>query len=211
MKTATEIKNHFLETLPAVLDEPLKTVGFVRNRRSLVYARKVSAAEHRITVTIHSHPKYQPGAEAHIYPSVEVVMPKVSENALALVKGDKLLLANAPEIIIGEPIDFTAPKEAHQRWFATGHEQLVVACTSIREFLARWVLPFFAEVSTPSDLIRLYERNDARIMKQKYIFISAAYELTGQLDKAREVVRQQLGRPGLRKLYAPLFKTLAVE
>lgn len=213
MKTSPEIKNQFLETLAAVLDEPLKVLGFTRNKRSLVYARKVNGAEHRITFIIHCHPKYQPGAEAHIYPSVQVVMPQVSESALALVKGDKMLLAGAPEIIIGMPIEFTAPKDKHQRWFATGHDEFVTACDSIREFLAHWVLPFLSEVSTPADLVKLYEANDARIMKQKhwYIFIAAAYQVMGQLDKARDVVRQQFGRPGLRKQYAPLFTSLAVE
>ncbi len=43
------------------------------------------------------------------------------------------------------------------------------------------------------------------------IFIAAAYQVMGQLDKARDVVRQQFSRPGLRKLYAPLFQSLAIE
>ena len=213
MRTAPEIKNQLIETLAKILDGPLKTDGFARNKRSLVYCRKVNGTEHRITLTIHSNPKYEPGADAHIYPTLQVLMPQVSEAALALVKGDKWLLANAPEIIIGEPIDFTAPKDKHQRWFATGDEQFAAACISIQAFLSNWVLPFLSEISTPVDLVRLHEANDQRIMKshQWHIFIAAAYQITGQLDKARDVVRQHLGRPGLRKLYAPLFTSLAIE
>lgn len=213
MKTALEIKNQLLETLAEVLDEPLKTVGFSRNRRSLVYVRKINDAEQRITLIIHCHPKYQLGAEVHIYPSVQVAMPQVSAGALALVRGDKVLLAGAPEIVIGQPIEFTAPKDKHQRWFATGNEEFVAACDSIQAFLTRWVLPFLSEISTPADMIKFYETNDARIMKQKhsYIFIAAAYQVLGQFEKAREVVQQQFGSPGLRKRYAPLFASLGVD
>jgi hypothetical protein len=213
MRTAQEIKNQLIETLAEILDGPLKAAGFARNKRSLVYCRKVNGTEHRITFTVHCHPKYQPGAEAHIYPSLQVLMPQVSEAALALVKNDKLLLANSPEIIIGEPIEFTAPKDKHQRWFATGGEQFAAACGSIQAFLSNWALPFLSEVSTPVDLIKLHETNDERIVKSHnwHIFIAAAYQIMGRLDKARDVVRRRFGRPGLRKQFAPLFASLAIE
>src|ERR1700739_4149945 len=108
MKPAPEIKSQLIEALSEVLHEPLKGFSFTRNKRSLVYARNVNVAEHRITFILHCHPKYQPDAEAHIYPSLQVLMPQVSDAALAMVKGDKLLLSNAPDIIIGQPVDFTA-------------------------------------------------------------------------------------------------------
>jgi len=46
---------------------------------------------------------------------------------------------------------------------ATGNEQLVATCDSIRAFLTSWVLPFLSEVSTPSELVKLYETNDAPV------------------------------------------------
>lgn len=213
MRTAAEIKNQLLETLADSLDEPLKAVGFDRNRRSLVYARKVNGAEHKITFTNHSHPNYQPGAEAHIYPSLQISMPQVCEAALALVKGDKLLLANAPDIIVSQPIEFTAPKDKRQQWFATGNEQFGAACESIKTFLFDWVLPFLSQVSTPADLVRIYETNDDRMMKLQHwhIRIAAAYQVLGQTDKAREVVQRHFGSLGLRRRYAPLFTSLAIE
>lgn len=202
-----------MEALAHVLDEPVRTAGFTRNRRSLVYTRKVNDAEQRIAFIVHCHPKYQLAAEAHICPALQVIIPKISQSALALVKGDKMLLAGAPEIVIGQPIDFTAPKAEQQRWFATGGEQFVAACDSIRAFLSSWVLPFLSEISTPAELVRLYETNDARVLKQKHwhIFVAAAYQVLSQLDKARQVVRHRFGSPGLRKRYAPLFASLAVE
>lgn len=211
--TSIEIKNALLEALATVVDEPLKQFGFVRKKSSTTYSRSLNAAEQQITFVIDCFPKYQPGAEAHIHPMFALKMPQVSEKALALVNGDTMLLAGAPEIIVNQPIEFTAPKDKHQRWFATGNEQFVAACESIQAFLARRVLPFLSEVSTPADLVKLYETNDGRVMKQKHwhIFIAAAYQDLGQLDKAREVVREQFGSPGLRKRYAPLFASLDVE
>ncbi len=213
MRTAPQIKDQLLDALAKVLDEPLKAVGFTRKKRSLVYVRDLNEAEQRITLSIHSHPRYKPGAEAHIYPSLQLVMPCVSEVALALVKGAKMLLAGTPEIVLGQPIDFVAPKDAHVRWFATGDEQFVAACDSIRAFLTRWVLPFLSEVSRPADLLRLYETDDARIMKTErwHIFVVAAYHVVGRLGSGREVVRQEFGSPGLRKRYAPLFESLVIE
>lgn len=213
METSADVKNELLEALAAVVEEPLKQVGFARKKGSLTYSRTVNAAEQSITFVMDCFPKYQPGVEAHIHPVLQLRMSPVSEKALTLVNGDKMLLADAPEIIVNQPIEFTAPKDKHQRWFATGHEQFVAACDSIQTFLARWVLPLLSEVSGPADLVKLYEMNDARFMRQKHwhIVIVAAYQVLGQLDKAREVVRQQFGSPGLRKRYAPLFASLAVE
>jgi hypothetical protein len=213
MTTPAKIKNELLAALAAVVDEPLKEVGFDRKKGSLRYSRTMNAAEQQINFVIDCFPKYQPGAEAHIHPMLWVRIPEVNEKALALVNGDKMLLADAPEIILNQPIEFTAPKEQHQRWFATGNEQFVASCNSIQAFLARWVLPFLSELSTPADLVKLYETNDVRIMKQKqwHIFVAAAYQDLEQLDKAREVVRRHFGGTGLRKRYAPLFVSLAIE
>lgn len=213
MTKSAEVKGELLEALASVLDEPLRQRGFTRKRNSLTYQRVLSAAEHQITLAIDCFPRYQPGAEAHVQPMLQLKMPAVSERALTLVNGDRMLLANAPDVLVNQPIEFTAPKDKHQRWFATGKAQFVVVCTSIQAFLDAWVLPFLSEVTTPADLIKLYESGDPRIMKQKhwYIFIVAAYQTMGQFEHAREVVRQQFGGAGLRKRYAPLFASLAMN
>jgi hypothetical protein len=213
MTTPTELKQHLLEALALVVDEPLKRAGFVRRSSSLTFSRTLNAAEQQIAFVMDCFPQYQPDAEAHIHPMLQLRMPTVSDKALALVNGDKMLLANAPEIIVNQPIEFAAPKEMHQRWFATGKEQFVIACNSIQPFLTQWVLPLLAEISTPVELIRIYETKDPRIMKQRHwhIFIAAAYDLLGQIDKAHQVVREEFGSPGLRKRYASAFNSLAAR
>ncbi len=152
-------------------------------------------------------PTYEPNAEAHIHPALQLRLPKVSERALALVNGDSALLAGAPEIIVNQPIEFTAPKDEYQRWFATGEEQFFTVCTSIRLFIERWVLPFFSQVSKPADLVKIYETKNERMMKQKhwYIFVAGAYDILNERAKAAEVIQTHFGSAGLRRRYSSLF------
>lgn len=207
------IREHVVESLKDVLDEPMKEVGFRRARRSLVYRKKGAESEHRITFLLYCHPQYQPDAEAHLYPSFQLLMPKVREMAMLLVQENKLLLAGVPEIIIGQPADSAAPKEAHIRWFANGNEEITSACVSIKAFLFRWVLPFLDEVSTPLDLVKLYEKDDPRLLRLRhwYVFVAAAYKLLGAPDKAHGVVLERFGSIGLRKQYASLYATLGIN
>ena len=139
---------------------------------------------------------------------LRLVMPELSKLAMTIVKGDEMLLAGAPDIIVNQPIEFAAPKGAHTRWFATGAEQFNETCQSIIAFLRLWVFPFLLELSTPEDLVKAYEKSDIRLMKQKHwhIFVLAAYQALGRLDEARCVVLKQFGSPGLRKRYSKLFE-----
>ena len=213
MRTSVELKNDLLESLAQVVDHPLRQAGFIRKTGSFIYFRTLNDAEQWITFVMDSHPKCQPGAEAHIHPMLQLAIPKVCETALALVKGDKFLLANAPDIIVNQPIDCTAPKDRQVRWFATGHGQFVSTCEAIKTFIFEWVLPFLSEVTTPADLVKIYENRDMRMMQQQHwhIRIAAAYKAMGQIGKAREVVQQHFGSPGLRKRYAPLFVSLDIK
>lgn len=213
MTTAAQIKQNLLASLVLVLDQPMKSAGFVRKESSLAYVRTLNDAEQQIVFAVDYLPKCQPGAEAHIHPFLQISMPQVNRAALLLVRGDKMLLAGAPDTILNQPIDFVAPKDGRKRWFVKGQEQIVEACESIRQFLWCWVLPFLEEISTPQELVKLFGDNDERVMKQKhwYIFVAGAYQVMGQTDRAREVVKQHLGSPGLRKRYAPLFESLDIE
>lgn len=69
-------------------------------------------------------------------------MRPVTKAALQLVEGDKSLLADGPEIIVNQPIEFTAPKEQHVRWFASGIDEMKSRIREIVTFIERWVTPF---------------------------------------------------------------------
>jgi hypothetical protein len=208
MTNISDSQSNLLAALAQVVDEPLRSEGFTRKHGSTIFTRKLNASQQEIAFVADWNPKYQPGAEAHLHPMVRIKMPTISKLALTLVKGDKMLLAGATGMILNQPIEFTAPKDAHVRWFATGSQEFVDSCQSILAFLRRWVLPVLSELSTPEDLVRTYELNDARIMKQRHwhIYVVAAYEELGRIDEARKVVVEQFGSPGMRRRYASLFE-----
>jgi len=213
MNADTELKKQLLDALAKTADPTLIEARFNRRKGSLVFVRVQKNAKHEIAFVVDWSPKYQPDAEAHIHPMVRVSIPEVSKQALQLVRGNKLLLGGAPDIIVNQPIDFSAPKSAYVRWFATGKEQFEERCHGIAAFIVQWVMPLLADFASAGDLITLYETSDARVMKQRhwFVFVAAAYQLEGRSESARKLIEEQFGSPGMRKRYAPLFESIGVS
>ncbi|MDX0414953.1 hypothetical protein GHK39_19455 [Sinorhizobium medicae] len=211
MQTEKEIKADLLAALNAVGDERLALLGFKRREASFTYTRILHDAEQDIVFAADCLPKYQPDEEVHLHPTMRLCMRPVSKVALKLVAGKKSLLADAPEIIVSQPIEFAAPKEQHIRWFASGNDQMKARIREIVAFIERWLAPFLDELRTPHDLIRIYERGDERMLKQRhwYLFVAAAQIVSrGNRADALSVLENNLGAPGLRKRYAVVFDTL---
>ena len=213
MRSTQPIKNQLAEALSVRADDLLKRDGFIRKQRSLVYTKALDEGEQRLTIGAQCHPRYEPGAEVHIYPSIQVLMPRVSDEALGLLGGDRFLLGNAPEFIVRQPLDFFAPKDSRELWFASGTEQMVSESDRIVSFFRRWGLPFLSRAGTPSDLVKLYEHSDPFVASSEYwyAYITAAYRLLGEEEKARGVVRQHFSAPGIKARYGVLFKSLGME
>lgn len=216
MTTQKQVKNCLHQALAVVIDESLKNAGFARRRNSGVYTRVIGESTHDISFVTDCFPTAEPGADAYIHPHLHWHMKKVAEAGLAMVGGDGFLLATAnsnSDLILNQPITFTAPKEKHEYWFATGPAQFRDVCEKIRSFISEWVLPFLADATSPRDLVTLYERNDDRVLKQLhwYVFIAAAYRILGEEEKAREVVRKHFSKPGIKARYGVLFKSLDME
>jgi hypothetical protein len=156
MSNAFQVKARLLEALSEGSDSALNSMQFQRKPGSLIYSRTLGVAKQEINLVTEYFPKYQPDAQAHIHPTVSLAMPAVSQCALDLVKGDKTLLASAPDVIFIQPAEFSAPKDEHTRWFARG-DDFVAVCGSITSFLLEWVVPLLGEIAAPRDLVRLYE------------------------------------------------------
>ena len=210
MRTAKEIKEDLIAALASSSDQNFDAMGFKRNKRALKYVRTVGDAKQTISFAADYLPRYRPGEEIHIHPHMHLEMKAATEAALQLVAGDKMLLANAPEIIVNQPIEFTAPKTEDHLWFANGLDQMKKRVIEISRFVQVWVSPFFDELTTPDELIQVYKSADDRMMKQRhwYLFIAAAYLEKGDDRKALGVLEDNLGKPGLRKRYAVAFETL---
>jgi hypothetical protein len=56
----------------------------------------------------------------------------------------------------------------------------------------------------------LLEASNAFLLKQQhwYVFVTAAYMLRGAPDKAKLVMEEHLGNPGLRKRYSAVYDNL---
>lgn len=210
MRNEKEIKADLLAALDAVGDEAFAGMGFKRRKGALNYVRTIRYAQQTIDFAVDYLPKYQSGDELHIHPAMHLAMKPVTEAALRLIAGNKMLLANTPEIIVNQPIEFTAPKAAHVRWFASGLDQMKERVTEIGEFALKWTIPFLDELTTPGELIGVYENADDRMMKQRhwYLFIAAAHLVSGNEREALAVLEDNLGAPGLRKRYSAAFETL---
>ena len=210
MRIKQDIKSDLLTALGSIGDEAFGAMGFKRRKGSLDYRRTVGDAQQTVAFAADYLPKCKPGEELHLHPAMRLVMPTVTEAALRLVAGKKVLLANAPSIIVNQPIEFTAPKAEHVRWFATGLDQMKERVTELIEFVEKWVRPFLDQLSTPDDLIAVYKSGDERMLKQRhwYLFIAAAYMVNGDDSEALNILENNLGLPGLRKRYAVAFETL---
>ena len=210
MRRAKEIKEDLLAALEAVGDDAFTEMGFTRSKRSVNYVRRIRDAKQTIAFTADYVPRYQPGAELYLLPKMHLAMKPVTEAALRLVAGNEWLLANAPDIIVNQPIEFAAPKNAKVPWVASGLGQMTGRVDEICGFAKKWVVPFLDVITTPNELIGIYENADDRMMKQRhwYLFIAAAHLANGNAGTALTVLQDNLGAPGLRRRFSVAFGTL---
>lgn len=211
MRRAKEIKEDLLAALEAVGDGAFSEMGFKRSKRSLNYVRSICDAKQTIAFAGDYVPKYWPGEELCLLPKMHLSMKPVTNAALQLVAGNKALLADAPDIIVNQPIEFTASKDKYVPWTASGLEQMKERVGEICGFVNTWVVPFLDVLTIPSELIGVYESADDRMMKQHhwYLFIAAAHLVNGNASSALTVLEDNLGAPGLRRRYSVAFETLS--
>jgi hypothetical protein len=212
MRSENEIKADLLAALEIEVDAPLHEKGFKRWKGSTHYTRKKASASHVIAFHADFFPRYRPSAEAHLLPKMRLLIPAVSERALALVGGNDSLLAGAPEVIVNQPIEFTAPKNHRVRWFAAGLAEFQDRAREIVDFARTWTIPLLDELTGPGSLIHMYRQEDARLLKQPhwYLYVVAAFDLLGRRDEARSVLEAKLGKPGSRRRFAVAFENLGL-
>lgn len=203
-------KANLIAMLEEFVDQPLSTKGFKRRKGSTIYKRKLTDSIQEVDFVADFFPKCELGAEAHIHPVFIWKIPSVTDEAVRLVGGNKMLLANAPDIILKQPIEICAPKDSHTRWFAKSSEDYMLLGNSICSFIEEWLYDLLESLQNADDLIKSYEVSDERLLKQQhwYIFVSAAYSLKDEIDKAKSVMVAHLGNPGLRKRYSSVYERL---
>ncbi|MEP3581584.1 MAG: hypothetical protein ABJN36_06350 [Cyclobacteriaceae bacterium] len=210
MNDIKSAKANLLEMLDGPVDQALSKYNFKRRKVSLVYKRKLAESIQEIDFVTDFFPRYEQGAEAHIHPFFVWKIPSVSEEALRLVNGNKMLLANAPDILLKQPIEISAPKENHERWFTKSADDYSQIGVAICSFMEQWLVDLLESLQSIDDLLEAYESSDDRLLKQQhwYVYVTAAYMLKGEREKARSVMESHLGNPGLKKRYSAVYDNL---
>jgi len=87
--------------------------------------------------------------------------------------------------------------------------ELVKIC----DFFEEYVAPVIDKIITPKDLIAYYKSNDKKIIMSQewYLSVVAAYIKENDLPGAREVLKKNLGKLGMRMQYASVFEKLGID
>jgi hypothetical protein len=210
MNDIKSAKANLLEMLDGSVDQALSEYNFKRRKGSFIYIRELAESIQEIDFFADFFPRYEQGAEAHIHPFFVWKIPSVSKEALRLVNGNKMLLANAPDILLRQPIEISAPKENHQRWFTKSADDYSQIGVAICSFIEQWLVDLIEGLQSIDNLLEIYESQDSRLLKQQhwYVYVAAAYLLKGEHDKARAVMERHLGNPGLKKRYSVVYDNL---
>ena len=206
---AKQNKELLLGCAPEVLDPVLIPLGFRRPRRGLVYSREFSGTNHELILSFDSSPRYAPTAKMHLVPGVSIKMPAVVRTALQMT-GDEFRFGSS-DVVIGHQMQNLAPNCDQRRWFVSDATSCRLALGEVATFFSQWVEPFLRDYTSPDDLLRQYEAGDKRPIQQHnfFVFVAACYFLRGRKDRASQVLEKHLGKPGLRKIYARAFDSVA--
>ncbi|MDP4144747.1 MAG: hypothetical protein Q8936_09775 [Bacillota bacterium] len=207
MESRDDVRTLVKEMMKNKLDSFLELHGFSRKKNTMKYVRTTREANQEIEMTLFLKPNYEKGAYAHIYPNLTVTMPSVNKISLEMA-GDKLLLANAPDITLRQPLELVAPKECRIRWFVKGDNWMEGVGSSMKAFLQKWVLEFLNGYATPLDIVNCYEKQDRRVIIQEhmYIHIASAYIILGDSKSALEVLEKNFHSKVAIKRYAKAFE-----
>ena len=207
METREDVRTLVKEMMKNELDSFLEQHGFSRKKNTMKYVRTAGEANQEIEMTLFLKPNYEKTADAHIYPNLTVTMASVNKISLDMVR-DKLLLANAPDITLRQPVELVAPKECRVRWFVKGDNWIEAVGSSMKDFFQQWVVEFLKCYATPLDIVNCYEKQDKRVILQEhmYIHIAAAYIVLGDSKSALEVLQKNFHSKVAVKRYAKAFE-----
>lgn len=212
IETRREFQLILRETLSAEIDPVLTVHGFHRRKNSMEYKRACKDGKQSLLMYFEFRPRYHPGADGRIYPWIRLSFPSLNALVLDMLGRDPALLGD-PETTVSQPMDKAIPKDQFTRWYTHGRESMVECVRSITSSLEKWVVPFLDEYTTASSLATAYEKHDERLVWQRgiYIYVAAAYLLTGQANKAKQVLEDHFGAPGPRREYARAFEYVSAH
>lgn len=209
MNSKAEVSAWMEILLEKHLDDCLNEQGFSRRKRALEYRRDAGESQQRVLTYWHFRPKYAPGALVHFYPKLRISLPHVNRLALELA-GDATLIGNMKDATLEQPVDFTAPKKAQERWLLFEEHDLNAVGPRIEAFFRTWVIPFVNQFTNAASIIASYEAGDSRILNQQHwsIFVAASHLAQGSIAEAKRVLEKRYSAAGLKQRFQHAFDYL---
>lgn len=185
------------------IDDLMEREGFIRKKNSLLYTKKIGTVRQKVDMYFYSHPSYQPNAIMHLYPFFSVSFPRVNEMAKKMTGYVETVIRMKNETV-RQPIQLMFKSES---WMLIDLEEKKAVALKISEFIKQYTIPLLAELECEEDFIKLYEKQDERVMMAdvQHIFVASAYVLRGDYEKGLKVLDSRFGKLGRRK-YANAFQ-----
>ena len=185
------------------LDSYFQENEFKRRKNSLVYMRKTGASSQKIEMTFFSHPSYHRDALAHIYPHMEIYFPNINRTAEQFA-GNLIPEKWIHTFTIRQPVQIYSQSEEFYFKDRDDHAYLKQA---IINFFRKNTMPLLDNLKDERDYLKRFEKKDPRIIwdNNQYLYVTSAYINEQKFEKARQVMENRFGKPGLRRQYADAF------
>ena len=205
-------KANLLSMLDGPIDNAILPNGFKRKGKSIAYRKKLEDVEQEINFYATFFPRYNIGAEAHIQPMFALKNSSVTKKALELANGNEAIVGGTSGLILNQDIQFAAPSDKHESWYAKDSTGYYAIGLSICKFMDSWLYGLLKDTDSLDAFINAFESSDPRVLRQKhgYVYATAACLLRGERARGQAIMETFLGKPGLRKMYAAVYENLLI-
>ncbi len=207
------IKREYSLKLAAQLNAVLESRGFFLRRRSLVYERILPESAQLLDFELEMRPADLKNCVAAVYPWLEVDVGQVKSIVLEMIGGDHALLTGVSGTTLRQPIEITAAKSDHARWFVHREDSINAVLHNLHIFLGNWVFPFLDTYTNAKDVCVSYDKADQRVLHDlsQALRVAAAMLIEHRAQDAMAVMNKWFGRPAARKRYRHVFDYIAAR
>lgn len=206
MRSTNEIRRDFADALDREADATLSRFGFKRRRSKDDYVRRTAESVHTLIFRPNVKPRFHSGSDVYVYPLIWVEMPTIGAKALEIVGGNAWVLANAPGLLVNDPIDLWGGGAERGFWHATGKKEMRARVAEAVSFVERHALARLNALQTVQDFIRDCEAKGTETIAKGRLLVqlAAAYLLLGKDDAARRTLERCAADQGLREASAAI-------
>ena len=210
MKTSrTKVKRSLSAAIEAQpLDQRFRQASFVHQRGTLRYRRACVDLLQVVEFCFDLGPQYEPNAQAHVLPQVQVYSDAVVPVITAMTSTRAAARAYGGPMLFRHQINNIAPlTQREDQWFVYDEDQVHECAGRLSRFTIQWCLPLLEEYRSLADLADGYEQGDERLFfdRRFRLYMSACYVVLGRPQLAMENLERFFGKPGPRRDYTQAF------